>query len=139
MGRPSSFTEVVADEICRRLTGGESLRKICEGEDMPSQPTVFRWMADQPEFRKKYAHAREGQADAYFDRVLHEAETATDAGLGRLKVDALKWAASKLAPKKYGDKVEVEHSGEVAMLSGDQLDAKIAALSARLNEPSAQG
>lgn len=103
---------------------------------MPDATTVCRWLGANPAFRQQYAHAREGQADAYFDRVLHEAETATDAGLGRLRVDALKWAASKLAPKKYGDKVEVEHTGEIAMLTQEQLDAKIAALSARLNDGS---
>lgn len=33
----------------------------------------------------------------------------------RLRVDTLKWQASKLVPKKYGDKIHQEHSGEVAI------------------------
>jgi hypothetical protein len=45
--------------------------------------------------------------------IVNEAFTSTDAQLGRLRMDALKWAASKIAPKKYGEKVEVEHAGEV--------------------------
>jgi hypothetical protein len=40
--------------------------------------------------------------------IIDEAFGASDASIGRLRMDALKWAASKIAPKKYGDKIEVE-------------------------------
>ena len=43
--------------------------------------------------------------------ILDEAFNSHDAQIGRLRVDALKWVASKLAPKRYGDKVEVEQTG----------------------------
>jgi hypothetical protein len=43
--------------------------------------------------------------------VMTEAFNANDAQIGRLRIDALKWTASKLAPKKYGDKVEIEQTG----------------------------
>lgn len=112
MGRPSDFNEIVANEICRRLAAGESLRKITEGADMPDQSTVYRWLAvkENDAFREQYAHAREMQAETYADRIVDDAEEATDAALGRLRMDARKWAASKLAPKKYGDRQTVEHT-----------------------------
>lgn len=80
---------------------------------MPPQKTVFAWIGENEEFRKKYAHARALQGETYFDRAYLEAMQAGDAQIGRLRVDTLKWMASKLAPKKYGEKLEVEQSGAV--------------------------
>jgi hypothetical protein len=105
MGRPSDFTLEVANDLCERLSKGESLRTICEEADKPSRSTVQRWLASNETFRIQYAHAREQQAEWYAERIVDDAMTATDAAIGRLRMDALKWAASKLAPKKYGDKV----------------------------------
>ena len=72
----------------------------------------FAWLHDNEELRKQYARARDEQSDTYAAMVVDEAFSASDAQIGRLRVDALKWAASKLAPKKYGDKLEVEQTGE---------------------------
>lgn len=117
MGRPSDFTPEIANEICERLSKGESLRMICEEDAMPSRQSVQRWLAANKAFRVQYAHAREQQAEWYAERIVDDAMTATDAALGRLRMDALKWAASKLAPKKYGDKI--------AHVGGDEGDAPI--------------
>lgn len=117
MPRPSDFTPDMANTICERLSDGESLRKICEDEGMPARSTVRTWLVQNAEFQAQYAHAREQQADVYAERIVDEAEAATDASLGRLKMDALKWAASKLAPKRYGDKL--------AHVGGDDGDAPI--------------
>lgn len=113
-GRPSSFTQETADAICDRLAEGESLRTVCGDEKMPDLRTVRRWLVKgsgqeaEPEFaafRLQYARAREDQADYYAEKIVDDAASATDAAIGRLRMDALKWAASKLAPKRYGDKV----------------------------------
>lgn len=117
MGRPSDFTPETANEICERLSKGESLRMICEEDGMPSRQSVQRWLAVNDAFRVQYAHAREQQAEWYAERIVDDAMTATDAAIGRLRMDALKWAASKLAPKKYGDKI--------AHVGGDDGDAPI--------------
>lgn len=116
-GRPSEFTPEIANEICERIADGESLREICKDAHMPSRSTVRMWKSASPEFSAQYAHAREEQGDVYAERVIEEALTADDAAKGRLRMDALKWAASKLAPKKYGDKV--------ALTGGDEGDAPI--------------
>lgn len=107
------FDPEVANEICERLATGESLRKVCgqdRKEHLPGQTTVYQWLATNEEFAKQYAQARESQAETYADQVVDEALTATDAAIGRLRMDALKWAASKLAPKKYGDRQTLEHT-----------------------------
>jgi len=117
MARPSEFTPEIADEICELLADGISLREICEAETMPDRSTVRRWRNQSAEFRAQYARAREEQAHVYAERVVEVAQNAEDAQLARLEMDALKWAASKLAPKDYGDKV--------AHVGGDEGDAPI--------------
>lgn len=127
MGRPSDFTQELADLICERLADGESLRAICAGDDMPSKGTVFRWLANDKAFQDQYTRAREAQADYLFDDILQIADDGlndtyvdengnrrTDQDViarSRLRVDARKWMAGKLRPKVYGDKVQTELTG----------------------------
>ena len=109
-GRPTKFTQELADLICERMSNGETLRSICrEIGFLPS--TVIMWTIQNKIFFEQYAQARQKQADSYADMILDEAFNSHDAQIGRLRVDALKWVASKLAPKRYGDKVEVEQTG----------------------------
>jgi hypothetical protein len=112
IGRPSSYSEYIANAICERISLGESLRAICRDDNFPDKMTVLRWLKQQPEFRAQYTQARDEQADTYFEMILDEAFSAHDAQIGRLRVDALKWVSSRLAPKKYGDRIEHEHTGE---------------------------
>lgn len=71
---------------------------------MPAESTVRLWATEDREgFAAHYARAREGQADHYADEIIRIADEAEDAQIGRLRVDARKWVASKLAPKKYGE------------------------------------
>ena len=127
-GRPSLYTEALAAKICERLAEGETLRSICRDEKMPGKTTVLRWLGDEKnaDFRTQYAHAREMQADALFDEALEIADDAsgdwsTDKDgkktldhehvqRSRLRVDTRKWAAGKMAPKRYGDKLQ--HTGD---------------------------
>lgn len=130
MGRPSLYTPELGDSICERLAEGESLRTICDADDMPSRATVFRWCANDAVFCNQYAHAREEQAETHADEIVsiadekcttvradkHGARADDDEGnvevvfdsaavaRNRLRVDARKWVASKLKPKKYGDR-----------------------------------
>lgn len=128
-GRPTEFNQATVDIICERIADGESLRKICLDEDMPSKATVFKWLGKHEEFADQYTRARESQADALFDEILHIADTPqigqksvskatgleiTEADMiehRRLQVDARKWMAGKLRPKKYGEKITQEHTG----------------------------
>lgn len=128
MGRPSDYSQEVADAICERLVNGESLRAICRDEGMPAISTVFRWLGRHPEFSDQYARAREEQAETLADEIVaisDEVEVvakadgedvrlaldATAVARNRLRVDARKWVASKLKPKKYGERLAHEHSG----------------------------
>jgi hypothetical protein len=83
---------------------------------MPSWPTISKWLNEKPDFVTQYARAREDQAEAHADRIIEIADDKTiDANHKRIMVDARKWVASKLKPKRYGDKLDLEHKGEVGL------------------------
>lgn len=107
-GRPSSYTEDKAALICGRIAAGESLVSICRDEDMPDVVTVYRWIAANESFRNMYARARDDQADTLADQILDIADTEEDPAKGRLRVDARKWVAAKLKPRKYGERIAHE-------------------------------
>jgi hypothetical protein len=138
MARPSAFTQEVGDAICERLIEGESLRTICTSEDMPSKSTVCRWLAANEEFRDQYARARELQADILADETLDIADDGRNdwmermgkdgeaigwqvngeaIGRSKLRVEARRWYAGKLAPKRYSDKLQLT-DGEGKALQG---------------------
>jgi hypothetical protein len=119
--------------VCDRIAHGESLRQICGDENMPAASTVFVWLAEDDAFSEQYARAREAQADALFDDILGIADDGTNDWMERknadgqnigwqengealrrsqLRIDARKWMAGKLKPKKYGDKAQMVVSGD---------------------------
>jgi hypothetical protein len=131
MGRPSVYTAELASVICERLVDGESLRAICQNGGMPDDRTVRRWAVhDVQGFASRYFLARQLQADCLADEILEIADDASRDWLpsrmageaeevvpnhehinrSKLRVDARKWLMSRLAPKKYGDKIT--HSGD---------------------------
>jgi hypothetical protein len=108
-GRPSDYSQAIADLICERIADGESLRSICIADDMPNKATVFRWLAAHKEFSDQYARARETQADTLVDEILDIAddgwrENGEAIRRSQMRIDARKWMAGKMRPKKYGDK-----------------------------------
>lgn len=120
--------KAIKDRVCLEITEGKSLRSICQADDMPNADTIRVWLLEDGEFSAQYARAREEQADFYADEIIDIADTAKDANLARLQIDARKWKASKLQPKKYGDKIDVNHSGSVEHLNDEQLESRIAIL-----------
>ena len=111
-GRPTLKTPEVCSEVCDRIAEAKSLRVIEREPGMPSKTTILRWLGDDSKFRGSYALARGLAADALVDEMLSIADNVDeDPQSRRVRIDTRKWLASKLAPKKYGDKVELEHSG----------------------------
>lgn len=126
VGRPPNYTPEIAATICLRISQGESLKSITLSEGMPRQATVYEWLIRYPEFAESYARAREEQADTLADEIIAIADEVPevvpviDKRTGELiehkldnaflqwqknRIDARKWTAMKLKPKKYGDRV----------------------------------
>lgn len=123
MGRPSKFSKKLGDQICLRIAEGESLRAICQDEDMPNKSTVLRWyLSDKEElefFRKQYDLAREIQNQLIEDECIDIADDASndwmDRNVGedtirvldhehvqrsRLRVDTRKWKIERMGRRR---------------------------------------
>lgn len=126
----TKYSEELADKICNEIaTSSKGLHAICKVIEIhPS--TVFDWIANKKDFADKYARAREAQADFLADELISIADDSskdtivTEKGeipnnewinRSRLRVDTRKWIASKLKPKKYGDKIEAEVKGNLTL------------------------
>ena len=129
-GRPSLYSAATAEVICARIADGEGLRSICRDEAMPGRQTVMDWLNSQglqfDEFRAKYARARELQGDLLDEQIQQVADVATpeDVQVAKLRVETMKWRAAKLNPKKYGDKIQTEHSGAIGVGIAEVLRAR---------------
>jgi hypothetical protein len=128
-GRPTVYTQAIADEICTRLAEGESLRDICSESRMPPESTVREWVDDDrggdengPGFAARYARARQHGYQRLADELIaiSDADYTGPGGLvdngaiqqARLKSDNRKWLLSKMLPKQFGDKVTQEITGD---------------------------
>ncbi|MEX0651888.1 MAG: hypothetical protein WD153_00275 [Candidatus Paceibacterota bacterium] len=113
--RPTIYTKELADRICSRIASGESLRRICKDDDMPSRRVVHLWLFDdsKKEFLHHYKEACDMRTDEMFDEIQEIADdTDGDVMRDRLRVDTRKWQLSKMKPKKYGDKMDLTTAGE---------------------------
>lgn len=107
------YSNQLADRLCAEVAVGKSLRTIAKLSWAPSTTHFFTWIGQHSYFAEQYARAKAQAQDAMLEKMFDVAEDATpeNVHVARLKIDTMKWAASKLAPKKYGDKstVDVNH------------------------------
>lgn len=125
-GRPSTFSQEVADEICTRLAKGETLADICRDEHMPAVRTVSGWKDQHEAFKADFARAREEGFDEIAADCLRIAdETAFDTIVGengdrantewisrsKLRIETRLKLLAKWDPKRYGEKQTTELTG----------------------------
>jgi hypothetical protein len=132
-GRPTLYTQELADEICARLIEGESLRSICRDECKPDERRVREWSQDlKHPFSPQYVRARELgylrmaeelleiSDDGTNDYMVKQTKDGEDYQVvnhdhisrSKLRVDTRKWLLSKALPKVFGDKVTTEITGK---------------------------
>lgn len=127
------------EDICSRIAAGEYLKNVA-GDYLVSPSTLYQWIDRDPERAKAYARARQERAHALFDQIDELAESATscrdkvEVAALRVKIDTKKWAAARLFPAVYGDRIQADVNAVVtaAQLSDDQLQAKLQALLAKV-------
>jgi len=112
----------IQERLVAEIQTGRSLRQVCKDEGMPHFTTVLRWVASDADFAIKYTRARVAQADTLFDR-MEEVEEAVSAGTmdshaARVVLDSMRWRASKLAPKVYGDRLDVSVTDNRISITG---------------------
>ena len=140
------YDEALALKVCERIARGESLEGICEDKSLPSETTIRRWMAVQPTFREAYTRARVQQMEKWADDVIKIADDASGDYMDRvgkdgvvervvdpetvqrskLRIDTRLRLMSKLAPGRYGDKIDVNVSAAVQIesMTDEELNAR---------------
>jgi hypothetical protein len=137
-GRPTKYSKELAERLCRIIaTTSKGIKTICaENEDFPTPGTFFVWLADVQEFSDLYAKAKDEQCQVLADDIIEIADTAkmgqvtiaTQSGNKKpriketriadmirhrtLQIDVRKWLLSKLAPKVYGDRIQLADDRE---------------------------
>ncbi len=130
-GRPTTYTEQAANEICERMSKGEFLSDICKDEHMPALRTVYHWRDDNKDFLARFVRAREDGFEVMAVDCLKIADdgsndymTITKGDLeynvedrevtnrSKLRVETRLKLLAKWFPQKYGDKVDVTSDGE---------------------------
>jgi len=147
-GRPTLYSREKSDLICKLIASGQPLTKICALENMPCMSTVMNWLWQESPYREdfleKYARAREQQAEILADQIISIADDDSEdiifaegndaSGVtaipkanrefiqrSNLRVEARKWVAAKLLPKKYGDRKEVKVDATVTHEGSEEL------------------
>jgi len=112
------YTTELASALCDEIaTTTKGLKAICSMPGMPALTTVVRWLRSNDEFKQLYAQAKVMQQELEIEDLKDISDGSTDDDMikvnrDKLKIHARMWLASKLAPKKYGDKLDVNHGGQ---------------------------
>lgn len=124
--RPGHQTRALEDEICLRISEGQTLRSICRDAHMPAFGSVYRWQETDKDFRARFARAREIGFDAIADEAIDIANTpflgdeVTDDGIKvstkrgdmvqhrKLQVETRLKLLAKWSPDRYGDKRTID-------------------------------
>lgn len=130
--------EEIFAEVCKQIAKGAALRTVLKSTDLPSTDVFYSWMdlkqGDSDEVKeyksdksKQYARACEERGHVMFEDVIDIADDSSDDVIkieedgitierpnkenvqrSRLRVDARKWYLSKLNPKKYGERQQID-------------------------------
>ena len=148
----------ISDKICSDIEAGMSVGQICRQDGYPEKKSVYRWLAKHDEFLSDYRAAKISGIEALVDQMMDIANDASDdfkrdsngellrdkkgnrildgehVQRSRLRIDTIKWVATKLVPRLYGDNkhVEVDVKVGVKALTDDQLAKKITSLKDQL-------
>ena len=153
VGRPTKYSEALADRIADAMIAGSDLVAICQRPGFPDRASVYRWAAERPDFAARLDRAREALGDLAAFEIGQIAANCTSetAAADRVRLAALQWRASKLAPRRYSERrvneVVGDGGGPVAVqaaplkldatkLTPEQRDAlRAALLAARASTP----
>lgn len=108
-GRPEKYSPELADLVCERMIEAGSLPAACRADPrLPDRNTVYRWCNRHPDFAAQFAQARERLMERWADDIIEVAEDGnSDPNDRRVRIDTKKWLMTKLAPRRYGDKLQV--------------------------------
>lgn len=119
-GRPkgSGLTHNPAEiipELIQWISEGKTLRAYSRQPGKPSYGTVYDWIEDDKEIASLFARARIKGQDAIADECVEIADTEEDPNRAKVRIWTRLQLLAKWNPKKYGEKIQQEHSGELGI------------------------
>lgn len=137
IGRPLKFTPAMVNRICDIIASGQSLRTACKRVGV-SKSVAQRWFIRDETYRDQYARAMEARADHYNDEQIEIADDVSgDTIAGKnggtmpnqaavrraeVRIQTRQWFMARMAPKKYGDKQQIEHTGTIIHELQERMD-----------------
>lgn len=129
-GRPAERPDQkIVEELLDWISDGKTLRSFCRREGKPAWRTIYHWLDKDPEFLARIAHARDMGADAIAEECLEIIDTMPMTAGGdnprldsahvawmKNRIEARLKLLSKWNPKKYGDKVGLDHQGGINLV-----------------------
>lgn len=111
---PVHFSQKLFDEMMTEVMEGRTIREICSGGKRPSIDGFYGWVARDPKLAEQYTRAREISSDGFEADILALARSTNpeNATANKAAFEMLRWTASKRAPRRYGDKQTLEHTGD---------------------------
>jgi hypothetical protein len=101
------------------------MRSIARDETMPAMTTLFKWLREHEEFAQQYAIAKTESAEAWAEQIAEigqdTLEGKYDPAAARVAIDAYKWTASKLKPKRYGDRLDHSVEGQIILMRAEDV------------------
>jgi len=129
LGRPTDYTEELADKLCALIAEGSNINKLSKLEDWPERQTIYRWLREKKDFSDNYARALRERAETRFDSlddVMFELKTKViDPPTARVLMDAIKWQSGREDPKKYGDKIQNEITNPDGSITPQAITVKV--------------
>ena len=141
-GRPTIFDQEIFDLVCEELMLGKTLKQICREQrainpKFPTDASIRLWAGkDEPKgIFSQYAHARDIGLDAMAEELFSiaddgendymtvkmggrdvEVEHKEFTSRSKLRIDTRKWYLSKIAPKRYSDRLEIAGDKDAPLL-----------------------
>ena len=97
------------DEIIKQLELGKPLSSICKSKKMPDVSTVYKYCREDKNLHDKIMQARQTGVWTLLDKIAEDMEvpkTPQETHFLREKYSHIRWLASKLAAKTFGDKIQ---------------------------------
>lgn len=146
MGKTIYDKEVIITELAEWISQGKTLRAFCRQEGKPNSSVIYEWINGNEEFARRMARARDFGHDEIAEECFEIADEMpprddfgkTDSGYVSWQKNRIWTRTQMLAkwnPKKYGDKVSLEHSVDSGL--SDILKAR--RKKAGMPEPEADG
>lgn len=130
-GRPSKFTHELFDEICERISKGETLASICRDKNLGAS-TVYDWMTADKDLFGQFARAREAGFDAIALEALEIVDSTPPSVRGakdgahvqwqKLRAETRLKLLAKWDPKRYGERVDMTSSDGSMTPKGGEVD-----------------